>query len=223
MRIEDSGTAVEPFRVTFELAEPVLVNRSVSFDGLLAHLVWRRTGDAETAHLSLPLAETDGVYRASELLFLGPVLRRDAHYVMNPRWERFEHGRLADRRGRVLPKVTARDGRKPTVDRYETIAARRAFAVGVGDADRIADLLDGLDAIGKKSRSGGFGRLKAAPRVERLDSAPDGFGYADFAGRPVRVVPRDIWTACGLPAGDVSFGPARPRLPRWATEDELCA
>ena len=28
---------MEPFRITFELAEPVLVNRSITFDGILAH------------------------------------------------------------------------------------------------------------------------------------------------------------------------------------------
>lgn len=217
---------MESFRVTFELAEPVLLNRSIAFDGLLAHQVYGRTGDAGTAHLALPLAETGGIYQASEVLFLGPVARRDVRYVMNPRWDRFDHGVLADRRdrrNRPRRKVTARDDLKPTLDRYEAVTARRAFVVGVGDVDGIEALIGGLDAIGKKSRSAGFGRLSGAPRIERLDGAPDTLGYADFAGRPVRVVPKAIWTAKGLPEEDVSFGPARPRLPRWATADELCA
>ena len=63
---------VQPFRVTLEPAEPVLVNRSVAFDGLLAHLHFLRTGDAGTAHHALPLADVEGVYQGSELLFLGP-------------------------------------------------------------------------------------------------------------------------------------------------------
>lgn len=66
---------VQPFRVTLELAEPVLVNRSVAFDGFLAHLHFLRTGDAGTAHHALPLADVEGVYQGSELLFLGPVVR----------------------------------------------------------------------------------------------------------------------------------------------------
>ena len=214
---------MEPFRVTFELVEPVLVNRSVSFDGLLAHRTWRLTGDAGTAHLSLPLAEVDGIWQASELLFLGPVARRKVQYVMNPRWDRFDYGILADKRGKPQGKVTARDHRKPTLDRYEAVSARRAYVVGVGDTGRIEALIGDLDAIGKKSRSGGFGRLKGAPRIERLDGAPDEVGYTDFQGRPVRVVPREVWNAKGLPVDDVSFGMARPRLPRWATADELCA
>ena len=214
---------MEPFRVTFELVEPVLVNRSVSFDGLLAHQVYRRTGDAETAHLTLPLAETDGIYQASELLFLGPVARRNVQYVMNPRWDRFDYGILAGRRGKPHGKVTARDHLKPTLDRYEAVSARKAFVVGVGDIGGIEALIGDLDAIGKKSRSGGFGRLKGAPRIERLDGAPDEVGYTDFQRRPARVVPRDVWSAEGLPVDDVSFGMARPRLPRWATADELCA
>lgn len=80
---------VQPFRVTLELTEPVLVNRSVAFDGLLAHLHFLRTGDAATAHHALPLVDVEGVYQGSELLFLGPVVRRKVPYVMTPRWDRF--------------------------------------------------------------------------------------------------------------------------------------
>lgn len=213
---------MEPFRVTLELAEPVLVNRSVSFDGLLAYQTCRRTGDAATAHLALPLAAADSIWQASELLFLGPVARREVRYVMNPRWDRFDDGDLADGRGKRLRKVVAREARKPTLDRYEAVSARKAFVVGFGDVAGVEALIHDLDAIGKKSRSGGFGRLRRI-RIDRLDGAPGALGYTDFAGRPVRVVPKGVWIAKGLPVEDVSFGMARPRLPRWATADELCA
>ncbi len=208
--------------MTFELAEPVLVNRSVSFDGLLAHMNYRRTGDARTAHAALPLARIGDIWQASDLIFLGPVGRQSVHYVMSPRWDRFEQGMLVDRRSKPRAKIVARGAFKPTRDRYEAIAARRAFAIGLGDIDAILDTLDGLEAVGKKARSGGYGRLKRF-RIDRLDEAPQGIGYADFTGRPVRPTPRDIWNRLKLPEEDVSFGPARPRLPRWATEDELCA
>ena len=115
--------------------------------------------------------------------------------------------------------------RAPSAPRLLTSNVPRLYwqGSGVGDADGIEALIGGLDAIGKKSRSAGFGRLSGAPRIEPLDGAPEALGYADFAGRPVRVVPKAVWTAKGLPDEDVSFGPARPRLPRWATADELCA
>ena len=214
---------VQPFRVTLELAEPVLVNRSVAFDGLLAHLHFLRTGDAATAHHALPLADVEGVYQGSELLFLGPVVRRKVPYVMNPRWDRFRHGELVDKRGKPRGKITARNEFKPVgPDYYEAVSARRAFFIGVGDAAAVETLMHGLDAVGKKARSGGFGRL-AGWHIDVLDDAPDGLGYADFGGRPVRVVPIAIWNRLHLPIEDVSIGPARPRLPRWATEDELCA
>lgn len=213
---------MEFFRIVFELEEPVLVNRSVSFDGLLAHLLYRRTGDAGTAHESLPLAQIDGIYQASELLFLGPVVRRQIHFVMNPRWNRFDYGDLADGRGNPRRKTVARGALKPTLDRYEAISARRAFVLGRGDADEVEALLGDLDAVGKKSRSRAFGRL-ANVRLDRIDEAPAAMGYTDFEGRPARVVPKSVWDDLGLPVEDVSFGPARPRLPRWATKDELCA
>lgn len=213
---------MKPFRITFELAEPVLVNRSIAFDGILAHRTFLRTGDAGTAHRSLPLERTDGVYHASELLFLGPVLSRRVHFVMNPRWERFEHGSLSDRRGKPLDRITARNGRKPVLDRYDALSARRAFVVGTGDTEAIDKLIAGLEGVGKKARSREFGCLKDV-RIERLDTAPNGLGLVGFDGRPARVVPADIWAREGWSSEDVSFGPARPRLPRWATEDELCA
>ena len=213
---------MEPFRVTLALAEPVLVNRSVSFDGLLAHLSYLRTGDAAAAHRSLPLADVEGVHQGSELLFLGPVLRRTVPYVMHPRWERFSHGELADRRGKPRGRMTARNEFKPTRDNYLAVSARRAFFVGVGEMEAVKALMSGLDAVGKKSRSRGFGRL-ASIRIDRLDDAPDRLGYTDFQGRPIRVVPVEIWKGLGLSTEDVSVGPARPRLPRWSTEDELCA
>lgn len=213
---------VQPFRITLELAEPVLVNRSVAFDGLLAHLHFLRTGDAATAHHALPLAEVDGVYQGSELLFLGPVVRRTVPYIMNPRWDRFRHGELVDKHGKPRGKITARDEFKPVgPDYYEAVSARRAFFIGVGDVAAVKTLLRGLDAVGKKARSRGFGRL-AGWRIDVLDDAPAEIGYADFGGRPVRVVPLDVWNRLHLPTDDVSIGPARPRLPRWATEDELC-
>ena len=214
---------MEPFRVTLELAEPVLVNRSVSFDGLLAHLTFLRTGDAGAAHRSLPLADIEGVYQASELLFLGPVMRRKVPYVMNPRWDRFNHGELGDRRGKPRNRMTARDQFKPTRDDYVAVSARRAFFIGVGDIKGVRSLMNGLDAVGKKSRSRGFGRLAEDIRIDRIDDAPDGIGYSDFERRPIRVVPIGIWNRLQLPTEDVSIGPARPRLPRWAAEDELCA
>jgi len=219
--LEISAT-VEFFRVVFELVEPVLVNRSVSFDGLLAHLLYRRTGDAGTANVSLPLAQIDGIYQASELLFLGPVVRRPIHYVMNLRWDRFDYGDLADGRGNPRRKTVARDVLKPTLDRYDAVSARRAFVLGLGEVDEVEALLADLDAVGKKSRSREFGRL-ASVRLDRIDDAPAAIGYTDFEGRPARVVPKSIWDGLELPSEDISFGPARPRLPRWATEDELCA
>ena len=213
---------MEFFRIGFELAEPVLVNRSVAFDGLLAHRTYLSTGDAEAAHRALPLAHVDGIWQASELLFVGPVATRKVHYVTNPRWDRFEYGDLADGRGRPRRKTHARDALKPTLDRYDAISARRAVAIGFGDVDGIEALVDGLESVGKKCRSGDFGRVQNV-RIDRVNGAPQGFGYVDLEGQPVRVVPKGIWERLGLPVDNVSFGPARPRLPRWATDDEICA
>lgn len=159
---------MEFFRVVFELLEPVLVNRSVSFDGVLAHMLYRRTGDPGTAHESLPLAHNDGIYQASELLFLGPAVRRPIHYVMNPRWDRFDYDELADGRGNPRKKTVARDALKPTLDRYEAVSARRALVLGLGDADGVEALLADLDAVGKKSRSRRFGRLESV-HLDRID------------------------------------------------------
>ncbi len=211
-----------PFRITFELKAPVLVNPSISLDGILAHQTYRRTGDAENAHHELPLRSSDGIYQASEIHFLGPVFRRQVQFVLNGRWERFAYGDLGGRRGTPVNKITAREQYKPTLDAYDSIAARTAFAFGSGDIDSITMLLDGLDAIGKKSRSTDFGRV-ARISVEAVHSAPELIGFTDFTGtNPGRVVPEELWRGLGLSTDDISIGPARPNLPRWATEDVLC-
>ena len=112
------------FRITFELRAPVLVNPSISLDGLLAHQTYLRTGDAENAHRELPLRNCGGIYQASEIHFLGPAFRRPVRYVLNGRWERFAYGDLGGRRGTPLNKITAREQYKPTLDGYDSIAAR---------------------------------------------------------------------------------------------------
>ena len=211
-----------PFRVVFALAEPVLARYPVAFDGVLAHLAFRRSGDAARAHRGLPLAQTEGVYQASELLFLAPVVRSTVHCVRSPRWERFEHGTLGDAGAGALARVHARDRLKPTLDAYAVLSARRAYALGRGDVRAVEGLLEGLDAVGKKARSGAFGRIEAV-RVEPLAEAPEFLGFTDFKGRVVRAVPRGVWRRLGLDEAGVSFAPARPRLPRWATADALCA
>ena len=212
----------DAFRVVFELAEPVVARHAIAFDGMLAYQRYRGGADPAQAHLGLPLAHTDGIHQASELLFLAPVVRSTVHCVTNPRWERFEDGVLGDAHGGALRTVHARGRLKPTLDDYAVLSARRAYVLGRGDVHAVEALLEGLDAVGKKARSGAFGRLQGVG-IERLAEAPATLGYTDFEGQPIRAVPSSLWRALGLGEAGVSFAPARPRLPRWATEDALCA
>ena len=154
--------------MVFALAEPVLARYPVAFDGVLAHLAFRRSGDAARAHRGLPLAQTEGVYQASELLFLAPVVRSTVHCVRSPRWERFEHGTLGDAGAGALARVHARDRLKPTLDAYAVLSARRAYALGRGDVRAVEGLLEGLDAVGKKGSLAEKG--EKTPQASRLPS-----------------------------------------------------
>ena len=115
-----------------------------------------------------------------------------------------------DRRGMPRNKMTARNEFKPTRDDYVAISAR------TGVLHR-RWRHRGNQVVDERSRRrgqevpdlGAFGRLRGL-RIDRLDEAPERIGYADFEGRPIRVVPIDIWKGLGLSTEDVSVGPARP-------------
>ncbi len=211
---------MSPFVVRFSLAEPVIVNPTIALDGILAAATYRRTGDATTAHLDLPLLRHGDIYAASEVHFEAPVFEHRRAFVSNAHWHRFRPGDFVHGGGRPVTKIAARDERKPTLDTYKTVTAPTAWAWGVGEIEVIRELLAEIDAIGKKARSTGCGRVSAITVAEV--EAPAMFGLTDKRGRPSRPVPLDTWSTVGLSADGLSVGPSKPYLPRWATGHALC-
>ena len=213
--------SLRPFRVVFSITAPVILNPSISLDGLLAAQTFERTGDHETAHLDLPLAQVEDLWQASEILLEGPALEQARPYVLRPAWEDFEFGNFKDGRGQTMRRIVARGAFKPALDAYQAFAVRRGYAFGVGDVDAVRDLLANLKTIGKKGRAAGHGKV-AGVEVEAVQDAPDLLGLTDFVGDPARAIPLDSWRKVSNREPN-NIEPARPHLPRWATPTVLCA
>jgi hypothetical protein len=57
---------MERLTITAQLKVPIILGSGyLTFDALLAALIFERTGDVETAHKSVPLSCTDGLFHAS--------------------------------------------------------------------------------------------------------------------------------------------------------------
>ena len=133
------------FRVTFELSEPVIAPYGIALDGLLAAAAVRSGSSPTDAHLNLPLKETDGVWHASELFFIGPAQTYKVPYVRSLKPEGWDRAVYRQGRGAALNKVIARDELKNLLDEYEAIATPGAVAWGVGDILAIESLLTFID------------------------------------------------------------------------------
>ena len=212
---------MKPFRVTFELDQPVIAPFGVALDGLLAYARVREGSEAETAHVSLPLDQIDGVYQASELMFVGPAPIAKVNYVRSLKPEVWSRDAFKFKRGGTITKVTSRDELKNLIDEYEALASPAAFAWGVGDIEEIGRLLNFIDAVGKKAVSRFSGQLRSIS-IEEVSDAPNTYGFLDPKRLPLRTIPAELYNNIGG-SSDARFTHARPHLPRWATEDEFCA
>jgi hypothetical protein len=123
---------MQAFRITLELARPVIAPFGISLDGLLAHARVLSGHEIATAHIGLPLREVEGIYQASEFLFVGPSPKERVNYVRLLNAEKWDQGAFRPKRGTSLNKVTAREELKNLVDNYEAIDTPAALAWGVG-------------------------------------------------------------------------------------------
>ena len=209
------------FRVTFELVDPVIAPFGVSLDGLLAAAAVKAGAEFARAHLELPIAQTNDIFHASELFFVGPAQSSSVPYVRSLRPEQWDRALFRDGRGRPRNKVNVRDDLKNLLDKYESIATPAAVAWGVGNIDAVTSLLEHIDAIGKKAHSRGSGRLRSM-QVEKVDADPVTHGLIDANRHPVRNLPIDLFNQLeGNP--EARSGAAVCRLPRWKNSAEHCA
>ena len=208
------------FVVRFTLRTPIVLNPSVGLDGILARLVFDRTGDLERAHRKLPLQQREGVHFASQLFLEAPAPIASVPLVRNMKPGM---GLTADmvrpQRGAKLPRVrTHRGDFRTLMSRYSAYLPTAVWAFGSGDADSVRELLSDARAIGKK-RALGFGEI-ADMEFEQL-APPALFGLTAMDGSPARILPVDLWQAIGG-TGSTKRDYAPVHLPRWQSPQVEC-
>ncbi|AXI53783.1 hypothetical protein C1J05_04060 [Sulfitobacter sp. JL08] len=191
---------------TASLKSPLIAQGFMTFDSLLAAVLFDRCGDVETAHTSVPLKCSEGLFHASAAI-VTPVERGSYSIAASLR---ADHDLDADlfpknKSGRIYRKM----GRKRRRDlgnvlsTYHTISTPSVRWICTGDLDQIKGLLGDLRFIGKK-RAQGFGEV-AAWSVEKTDLDP----LVDEQGLPRRPIPENMFTGDrSLPLQDLAWKPA---------------
>lgn len=206
-----------PFKLTLEIATPIIMSPvRTTLDGLLSYAIFRETGlkgDEVLPHM--PLLEDQGIYKASSLF---------AH--RHSTYRRVDQIQSLDRRSDLSPdlfKPNGRGGRyvkiyevrgkyKKNLISYRALVAPEIYFWGVGDPERVVQLIeDFIPSIGRKHNSGG-GQVMAVRWEEDED-----FSWVTSEGKPARQLPVAVWEKLGQDA-EVYSADVAVRLPYWTTE-----
>ena len=205
----------DAFVAEFDLATPVIMDRSIGLPGLLAWLIASQGTTDPLQHV--PLMSLDGIFAGSDMFTLGEPVDSHVPYVRSLRPMAMPHDlALSDRRGRAMNQIVLRDERKNLLDFRRASSTPTLVAFGQGDIARVQSLLGDLQSIGAK-RSSGYGIVSA---VRVLAISHPHAGFADRAGNPTRPVPVAVWDQMNLPPRPTRNLVAR--LPRWEAPRERC-
>lgn len=177
--------------VTAALKTPLILGGGyLTFDALLAALIFEKTGDVQFAHSNIPLKCTDGVFHGSAAI-VEPIDPRPAAFVANmradhavdPDWlEKNKHGKLRHKLGR-----TRRRDFGPVMNTYTQAYVSSITWYCEGNAERINELVWPVQFIGKR-RGSGFGQVDQWT-IEEGDTD----GLVGPFGEPLRPVPVELF------------------------------
>lgn len=184
------------FLVSVTLDTPLLMgNGFLTLDGVLAVAHEMLTGSPASPG-DIPLEEESGVKKGSAAFFVNPV-----GVTSHTLFGRLQPHDLIDVDEQAVPVSRSRSryqvieqnsGKyKSHMTGFMKLVAERVCWFGVGDPDKVLDLIGILPGIGRKA-SLGYGRIE---NVE-IESAPD--CSWSLYGKPARPVPVELWS--GAPA-----------------------
>ena len=191
---------------TAKLRSPLIKQGFLTFDGLLAAVLFDRCGDVEEAHSTIPILCTDGLFHASAAITM-PVVPGSYSIAASMR---ADHDLDADlfpknKSGRIHRKMDRKRRRDlgNVLSSYPTISTPDVSWICTGDRDQISELLGDLPFIGKK-RAQGFGEV-IEWSVENTDLDP----LLDENGAPRRPIPEHMFKGDqNLPQQDLTWRPA---------------
>ena len=202
---------VQTIQFTALLKTPIIMRGHLTFDALLAALLFDRDGGRwQDAHQRIPLRQTDGLYHASAAILEGGVRAGKVGFSASLR-ARHDldpglikkgkdgvrlHRKLDEKRRRAFGNV---------FNTYSAITARAVSWYCEGDVEAIKDLLHDARFIGKR-RASGFGEIVEGQRRIETGVALD--GLVDENGKPMRPIPVEMFTGDrSLPIVDAAWRP----------------
>jgi hypothetical protein len=178
----------------------------MTLDGLLGALLFDEMQDVEAAHAAIPVKTTDGLFHASaalvepidtgKIVFVAAL--RQQHSIDPDLILKKKHGELHRKFDSTFTNV---------LNSYRLLTAPTVTWYAEGDAERIRQLLEPLQFIGKR-RASGFGG------ITHWEFTPDSLdGIEGPFGEPLRPVPRDMFKGDkSLPVVDAAWRPAYWRV-----------
>lgn len=213
---------MQPFIVTFRFATMPIIRGSCTLDAVLGGEIAHNVDDLEEAIRMTPLACSDGVFHGSSLILLDdtrvdlpvPIVQksRSAFYEIDP--SRISCGR----------RRAGRPWAKNLLNRYEARLCEGGAWLGVGQMERVEELLRSILGIGKRRHSG-WGMIEPESlEVEPVDASPQTWGLVtgpddpDFQTdriRPRRPLPIEMFERLGGKPLDEVIAVERVRQPYY--------
>lgn len=191
---------------TASLKSPLIAQGFMTFDSLLAAVLFDRCGDVDEAHSTVPLYSSDGLFHSSAAI-VKPKNRHRYSIAASLRADHDLDNELfpTNKSGRIYRKMDRKRRRDfgNVMSSYRTIATPDVRWICTGDLEKIKVLLGDLSFIGKK-RAQGFGEVKSWS-VETTDLNP----LVDGDGAPRRPIPENMFAGDkSLPLQDLAWKPA---------------
>jgi hypothetical protein len=182
--------ALENLLITAELASPIIIGGGfMTFDALLASIVFETTEDLEQAHNGLPLHRSGELFHASAAIMF-PDAKQDQTFSASMRWDHdFSPDVFKKTSKGKLRKVSAKRKRDfgNIFNTYKSFVAPEILWYCEGDRSEIERLLANVEFIGKR-RGSGFGQVKNW-RVEPGEYD----GLLGLNNNPLRPIPEVLY------------------------------
>lgn len=211
---------VIPFKLVIKLATPLVMGRTrTTLDGLLSAAVYRETGlmgKDTIPHIPLEQGE-DGIFKASCMFVAGAYSHETVGRIMSIRGRNDLDASLfsPNSKGklkRYLGVDTARGPYKSNMSSYQGIDAKTVVFFGVGDPDRVVQMIENnILGLGKRSNAG-------AGQIMGIHWEPviEDESWVTAAGKPARPLPLAIWKKLSA-SRSVPIAHVTVRIPYWET------
>lgn len=210
----------EAFKLVIKLATPVIMGRTrTTLDGLLSAAVFKETGlmcEDTLDHIPLERGH-GGIFKASCMFVQGIYIHEVVGRVMGLRGRAdidvslFPPNSKAG--NRYLAVDTARGAYKANMSNYSGINARTVCFFGVGDPDRVVQMIENnIIGIGKRSNAGA-GQIASV----HWEPVTEDWSWKTPGGKPARPLPLATWKMISA-SRDVPISTVTVQIPYWDVE-----